>query len=63
VRSGATFVGYVQAAATPQTQSPAPPASAAAQSQQAANRAAAPQRPGIYRRVRDYLHNLFGHPS
>ncbi|MGD0841370.1 MAG: hypothetical protein ABSA32_09460 [Candidatus Acidiferrales bacterium] len=63
VRPGAMFVGYVQAAAPPPAQSPARPAPAAAQPQQAANRGAAPQRPGIYKRVRDYLHNLFGNPS
>ena len=63
VHPGAIFVGYVQAEAPQQAQSSAPSAAGAAQPQQTANRGAAARRPGIYQRVRDYIHGLFGKPS
>jgi hypothetical protein len=63
VQPGALFVGVVEAAALPAPNFPASSPSPARPQQSTAGAAAAPSRPGVYRRVRDYLHNLFSSPS
>jgi hypothetical protein len=62
VQPGALFVGVVEAASLPAPNLPTHSAPAA-RPQQSTGTVAAPSRPGMYRRVRDYLHNLFSSPS
>jgi hypothetical protein len=62
VQPGSLFVGVVEAAPLPAPNSPQfPPQPARPQKSPAA--APAARRPGVYERVRSYLHNLFNSPS
>jgi hypothetical protein len=62
VHPGAIFAGVVEAEDLPLANSPVSSV-APARAQQSPGRTAAPARPGVYQRVRNYLRNLFGNSS